>query len=59
MWESRAIFVSGLDELPDRLVREGIPTGGAAVVRLLLVTAVALGLAVWRTGRMRLAGASD
>lgn len=59
MWESRAIFVSGLDEFPDRLVREGIPAGGAAVVRLLLVTAVALGLAVRRTGRMRLAGASD
>jgi hypothetical protein len=59
MWESRAIFVSGLDEFPDRLVRDGIPAGGAAVVRLLLVTVVALGLAVWRTGRMRLAGASD
>ena len=41
-WESRAIFVGLLDDVPDRLVREGIPAGGAAVVRLLIVTAVAL-----------------
>ena len=42
-WESRAIFVGLLDDPPRRLVREGIPAGGGAVVRLLIVTAVALG----------------
>ena len=33
-WESRAIFVGLLDDPPSRLVRDGIPQGGAAVVRL-------------------------
>jgi ABC-type transport system involved in multi-copper enzyme maturation permease subunit len=58
-WESRAIFVGLLDDPPSRLVREGIPGGADAVVRLALVTAVALALAYWRLGRMRLSGASD
>jgi ABC-type transport system involved in multi-copper enzyme maturation permease subunit len=58
-WESRAIFVGFLDDPPTRLVREGIPSGGAAVVRLLLVSAVALGIATWRMRHLRLSGASD
>ena len=40
-------------------VRDGIPQGGAAVVRLAIVAAVALGLAVWSMRRMKLSGASD
>ena len=55
-WESRAIFVGLLDDAPERLVREGIPAGGAAVVRLLVVTAVALAIAVWRLRHLRLGG---
>ena len=39
-WESRAIFVGLLDDPPNRLVRDGIPQGWAAVVRLAIVTAV-------------------
>ncbi len=58
-WESRAIFVGYLDDAPRRLIREGIPQGGAAVVRLLIVTAVALVVANWRMGHMRLSGAAD
>ncbi len=58
-WESRAIFVGYLDDAPRRLIREGIPQGGAAVVRLLIVTVVALVVANWRMGRMRLSGAAD
>ena len=58
-WESRAIFVGLLDDPPDRLVREGIPAGGAAVVRLLVVTVVALAIAVWRLRHLRLSGAAD
>jgi ABC-type transport system involved in multi-copper enzyme maturation permease subunit len=58
-WESRAIFVGYLDRKPLRLIREGIPQGGAAIVRLAIVTLVALLLANWRMGRMRLSGASD
>ena len=47
-WESRAIFVGFIDDPPNRLVREGIPQGGDAVVRLVIVTIVALVVANWR-----------
>ncbi len=58
-WESRAIFVGYLDNPPNRLVRDGIPQGGDAIVRLMIVTIVALLLANWRMGRLRLSGAAD
>ena len=58
-WESRAIFVGMLENPPSRLRREGIPEGGAAVVRLILVTVVALVIANWRMRRLRLSGAAD
>jgi ABC-type transport system involved in multi-copper enzyme maturation permease subunit len=58
-WESRAIFVGFLDDVPRRVVRESIPTAGSAIVRLAIVTVVVLALATWRMGRMRIAGASD
>jgi ABC-type transport system involved in multi-copper enzyme maturation permease subunit len=58
-WESRAIFVGYLDDPPNRLIREGIPQGGGAIVRLAIVSAVALALATWRMRRLRFSGASD
>jgi hypothetical protein len=58
-WESRAIFVGYLDDPPSRLIRTGIPDGGAAVGRLVIVAAVALVIATWRMSHMRLSGASD
>jgi ABC-type transport system involved in multi-copper enzyme maturation permease subunit len=58
-WESRAIFVGYLNNAPSDIVRHGIPQGGAAIVRLALVTIVALAVAVWRMSHMRMAGASD
>ena len=58
-WESRAIFLGLVDDVPSRIVRHGIPEGGAAVVRLAIVTIVALLVAIWRMNHMRLAGASD
>jgi ABC-type transport system involved in multi-copper enzyme maturation permease subunit len=58
-WESRAIFVAWVHDAPLRLVRAGIPQGAAAVVRLAIVTVVALALAAWRIRHMRMAGASD
>jgi ABC-type transport system involved in multi-copper enzyme maturation permease subunit len=58
-WESRAIFVGFLDDPPPRLIRAGIPQGGNAIVRLAVVTLVALLLANWRMKHMRLSGASD
>ena len=58
-WESRAIFLAYLDHVPNRLVRDGIPQGSAAVVRLAIVTVVALAVATWRMRHMRLSGPSD
>lgn len=58
-WESRAIFVGLIDDAPSRLERDGIPQGAAAIVRLLIVTAVALAIANWRMKRLRLSGAAD
>jgi ABC-type transport system involved in multi-copper enzyme maturation permease subunit len=58
-WESRAVFVGLLDRPPRRLLREGIPEGTDAIVRLAIVTIVCLLIANWRMSRMRLAGASD
>lgn len=58
-WESRAIFVGYLDDPPTRLIRAGIPHGDAAVVRLVIVTLVALVIANWRMVHMRMSGASD
>jgi len=58
-WESRAIFVGLLDHPPRRLIRAGIPEGWGAVVRLAVVTLVALALANWRMHHMRLSGATD
>jgi ABC-type transport system involved in multi-copper enzyme maturation permease subunit len=58
-WESRAIFVGYLDDPPTRLIRGGIPQGGSAIIRLLIVTVVALVVANWRMSHMRLSGAAD
>jgi len=47
MWVSRAIFAGFLDDPPDRIVRDGIPQGGAALVRLLIVSVVVLAIAAF------------
>lgn len=58
-WESRAIFLAYAPDVPDSLIRDGIPQGAGAIVRLALVTAVALGVAAWRLPRLQLSGAAD
>jgi ABC-type transport system involved in multi-copper enzyme maturation permease subunit len=58
-WLSRSIFVAYLDDRPDSFIREGIPYGSGAIVRLLTVMVVVLLLANWRMHHMRLSGASD
>jgi hypothetical protein len=40
-------------------MRAGIPQGGDAVIRLLIVTVVALLIANWRMAHMRMSGAAD
>ena len=58
-WESRAIFVGMLDDPPSRLIRDGIPEGGGAIVRLAIVATVALAVSTWRMSHMRISGPSD
>jgi ABC-type transport system involved in multi-copper enzyme maturation permease subunit len=57
-WEARAAFV-GLAHASADLHRDGIPEGSSALVRLVLLTVVALGIAVWRLPRLKLAGSAD
>lgn len=57
-WEARAAFVD-IANAPSDLVREGIPQGAAALVRLAVITAVALTLAAVRLKRLKLSGSAD
>jgi ABC-2 type transport system permease protein len=57
-WEARAVYARLGPEALDTLHRKGIPEGGSAVVRLLIITVVALVIAAVRLGRLRLAGPS-
>jgi ABC-2 type transport system permease protein len=56
-WLGRAVY-AGLSDGSDELARQGVPEGGAAVVRLLVLTAVMLAVAGWRLGRLSLSGPS-
>jgi ABC-2 type transport system permease protein len=58
-WESTAVFAAWFHATPERLIRDGIPQGGAAIVRLAFVAAVALAIAAWRLRHLRLTGAAD
>ena len=58
-WESRAVFVDFAPGAPASIVRDGIPAGGGAIVRLALITVIALVIARWRLSRLRLTGAAD
>jgi hypothetical protein len=58
-WESRAVFVDFAPGAPRSIIRAGIPVGGGAIVRLVLITAIALVIARWRLSRLRLTGAAD
>jgi len=58
-WEARAAYVGLLDDAPSRLVREGIPHGTAAIVRLALLTVICGLVANWRMRHLRLSGAAD
>lgn len=57
-WMGRSVFFSWAPEMSDR-VRDGVPTDLEAVLRLVLITAVCLGLATWRLAHVRLTGARD
>ena len=57
-WEARAVYARFGPGAADTLHRSGIPEGGAAVVRLAVIAAVALVVAALRLGRLRLSGPS-
>ena len=57
-WLSRSVYVAFAD-LPSSFDRSGIPEGGAAVVRLALVTVVLLAVATWGLRRLQLTGSRD
>jgi hypothetical protein len=57
-WEARAVYARIGPDAADSLHRTGIPEGGGAVVRLLIITGVALLAAGLRLGRLRLSGPS-
>ena len=57
-WLATTVY-AGLGPSADELERAGMPTGGAAVGRLALLTVVFVLLAVWRMRRLRLAGGAE
>jgi hypothetical protein len=57
-WVARAAFVD-MAEAPPSLVRAGVPHGTAALIRLLLITAVALAIASSRLRRLKISGSAD
>jgi len=57
-WEARAVYARLGPGALDTLHRKGIPEGGSAVVRLVVIAAVALVVAGLRLGHLRLSGPS-
>jgi ABC-type transport system involved in cytochrome c biogenesis permease component len=57
-WLATMVY-AGLVPDPGGLEREGMPTGGAAVGRLALLTVVFVALAVWRIRRLRLTSGAE
>ena len=57
-WEARAVFARWGPDAYDTLHRAGIPEGGPAVIRLVVITVAALLVASLSLGRLRLSGPS-
>lgn len=57
-WLARSVY-AGLGPDADELLRNGVPSGVGAVVRLALITAAALAGAVHRVRRLQLAASAD
>jgi hypothetical protein len=60
-WLADAVLTGFVrDDLTDSdLVRDGVPQGGGAIFRMVIVTVVALLLALRGLRRLRIAGAAD
>jgi hypothetical protein len=59
LWEAQQTFAGLWDDYGFDLERDGMPTGWAAVARLILITAVCLLVATWRLSHMRPLGGDD
>jgi ABC-2 type transport system permease protein len=57
-WVARFVY-GDLGPDADRLLRSGVPAGGEAVTRLVIITVVALWLAARRLAKLRLSGPTD
>jgi hypothetical protein len=57
-WEARAVYARLGPGASNTLHRSGIPEGGNAVVRLVIIAALAVVVAALRLGRLRLSGPS-
>ena len=58
MWLGRSVY-AGLCDDASFLIRQGVPSGWSAVVRLVVLTVAMLALATWRLRHLRITGASD
>ena len=58
LWEAQQAF-AGLWEYGDLIARSGMPSGWGAVLRLAILTLVALAIATWRVAHMRPLGGDD
>lgn len=57
-WEARAVYAA-LADVPDDLVRSGIPGGWGAVVRLAIITVVLVAGTTWGLRHLELTGSHD
>jgi hypothetical protein len=57
-WEARAVYAKLGPSAADTLHRSGVPEGSSAVLRLLIIAAIALVVAALRLGHLRLSGPS-
>jgi ABC-2 type transport system permease protein len=58
-WQGLGVFTGYAPGVPNAIVRDGIPEGGAALVRLAVITVVMLLFSRWRLSRMKFTGAAD
>ena len=56
-WEARAVYARLGPDASD-LIRDGLPDGTAAIVRLIIITLITLLVAAWRLGHIKLSGPS-
>jgi hypothetical protein len=60
MWEAQQVYAGLADDAGGwRLLREGTPNGGGAVVRLAMILVVTLAVASWRLAHLRPTGGDE